>query len=194
MTLITSTCWATVALALATSPLGMASRGDGAAPPRPALLPGVVTPRIPESVRIEHEAIRRELAFATRERGEVGAAARELAKLLQPHFEREEQIALPPLGLVEPLARGEATLEMRAVLPMTDSLRAELPRMLDEHVGIRAATKELERIAGGEGNIRVVRLARQLALHARSEEELLYPMAVLVGDLVRLRTNTAAYR
>jgi hemerythrin superfamily protein len=32
---------------------------------------------------------------------------------------------------------------------------------------------------------RVAELARKLELHARSEEELLYPAAVLVGDLVR---------
>jgi hypothetical protein len=35
-----------------------------------------------------------------------------------------------------PLSRNEFTPEMRAVLPMTDSLRAELGRMLEEHKAI----------------------------------------------------------
>jgi hypothetical protein len=144
--------------------------------------------RIPESIRAEHEAIHEELVRATKAPGPVGAAARELAAVLHPHFVREEEIALPPLGLLAPLARGEFTPEMRGVLSMTDSLRAELPRMLEEHKAIRAATIRLRDVARAEGNTAVGRLAEQLSLHAQSEEELFYPAAVLVGDLVRARS------
>jgi len=143
--------------------------------------------RIPESIHVEHQAIHEELVRATKAPGPVGAAARELAAVLHPHFVREEEIALPPLGLLAPLARGEFTPEMRDVLPMTDSLRAELPRMLEEHKVIRAATSRLGDVARAEGNTAAARLAEQLALHAQSEEELFYPAAVLVGDLVRAR-------
>lgn len=143
--------------------------------------------RIPESLRAEHAEIHAELEHATRARGSVGAAARTLAALLQPHFVREEQIALPPLGLLAPLARGERGSALRSVLPMTDSLRAELPRMLEEHRAIRAATLRLGQAARAARNAPVERLAEKLALHARSEEEIYYPAAVLVGDLVRAR-------
>lgn len=146
--------------------------------------------RIPESMRAEHEEIHAELVRATKVPGPVGEAARSLAAVLHPHFVREEQIALPPLGLLAPLARGEFTPEMRAVLPMTDSLRAELPRMLDEHKAIRAATLRLGEVARAEKNASVAHLAEKLALHAQSEEELFYPAAVLVGDLVRARQPT----
>ena len=142
---------------------------------------------IPGSIRLEHDEIHAALDRATREPGPVGEAARSLAKVLHSHFEREEQIALPPLGLLAPLARGEFTPEMLDVLPMTDSLRAELPGMLSEHVAIRSATAKLDEVARAHGNLSVVRLAEELALHARSEEEILYPAAVLVGDLVRAR-------
>lgn len=147
---------------------------------------------IPESLRIEHHEIHEALVRATKAPGQVGAAARELAGVLDPHFVREEQIALPPLGLLAPLARGEVTPGMRAVLPMTDSLRAELPRMLEEHKAIRAATVRLGDVARAAGNFEVVELAEQLKLHAQSEEELFYPAAVLVGDLVRARTRAPA--
>src|SRR5688572_26128004 len=90
---------------------------------------------IPEAMRAEHEAIHQRLVRATAAPGRTGHAARALAEVLHPHFVREEQIALPPLGLLAPLARGELTPEMTAVLSMTDSLRAELPRMLEEHKG-----------------------------------------------------------
>jgi hypothetical protein len=145
---------------------------------------------IPESIRLEHQEIHEALGRATKAPGRTGEAARALAKVLHPHFVREEQIALPPLGLLAPLARGNATAAMRAVLPMTDSLRAELPRMLQEHVAIRAATMRMRDAARAERNVKVAELAEQLAMHARSEEDVLYPAAVLVGRLVRVESPT----
>jgi hypothetical protein len=104
---------------------------------------------------------------------------------------REEEIALPPLGLLAPLARGEPTANMLDVLPMTDTLRAELPQMLEEHRAIRAATNRLREVARAEGNAEVVKLADKLVLHAQSEEDLFYPAAILVGELVRVRDRDA---
>ena len=146
--------------------------------------------RIPESIRLEHEKIHTELVRATQLSGPVGAAARELAAVLHPHFVREEQIALPPLGLLAALARGEHDAGMQRVLPMTDSLRAELPRMLEEHKAILAATLRLGRVARTAKNESVARLAEDLKVHARSEEEVFYPAAILVGDLVRMHLHT----
>jgi hypothetical protein len=143
---------------------------------------------IPSSMREEHDEIHKSLERATLVAGKVGDAARALAQVLHPHFVREEQIALPPLGLLAPLAKGEFSREMLAVLPMTDSLRSELPRMLAEHTAIHAATTKLKEVARAEGNTAVERLAEQLALHARSEEELFYPAALVVGDMVRARS------
>jgi hypothetical protein len=140
-------------------------------------------------MRVEHAEIHDELVRATRLPGRIGDAARALATILHPHFVREEEIALPPLGLLAPLARGELTAEMRDVLPMTDALRAELPHMLEEHEAIRAATARLAEVARVERDEHVAELARKLALHAQSEEELFYPAAVLVGALVRARMH-----
>ena len=147
---------------------------------------------IPASIRHEHAEIQAELERATKAPGRVGASARALRAVLQPHFEREEQVALPPLGLLEPLSRGENPEDMHAILPLTDSLRAELPQMLAEHVQIRSAVERLGKDARAVGNARVERLAGQLAHHARSEEEILYPSAVLVGEVVRSRLQAGS--
>jgi hypothetical protein len=149
--------------------------------------PDTARARIPASIREEHQEIHDELAGATKLAGRTGVAARALAALLQPHFEREEQIALPPLSLLGPLASGGRVATPAWLLPMTDSLRRELPRMLREHVAIRAATQRLATAAQSEGQTSVVRFTEKLAMHARSEEEVLYPAAVVVGDLVRAR-------
>ena len=142
-------------------------------------------PGIPASLRAEHQEIHERLEAATRLPGATGVAARELAAVLHPHFVREEQIALPPLGLLGPLSRGEFSPAMRDVLPLTDSLRTELPRMLEEHEAIRAATAHLSETARAEKRADAAALAEALALHATSEEELLYPAAILVGDIIR---------
>ena len=126
-------------------------------------------------------------AGLTRAPGRVGSAACELAAVLHPQFVREEQIALPPLALLAPLARGDASPSKRTALPMTDSPRAELPRRLEEHAAIRAATERLLEVAWAAGEARDAGVAEPLVLHARSEEDVLYPAAVLVGDLVRAR-------
>jgi hypothetical protein len=61
----------------------------------------------PASLRTEHEELHRKLAAATKAAGRVGEAARAVIKALHPHFIDEEAFALPPLGLLATLARGE---------------------------------------------------------------------------------------
>jgi hypothetical protein len=142
---------------------------------------------IPAAMKTEHDAIHQQLLRATQAPARTGEAARALAQVLHPHFVREEQIALPPLGLLAPLGRGEFTPAMVAVLPMTDSLRTELPRMLEEHKAIHAATARLGEVARAESNAEAADLATTLAGHAEGEEQLFYPAALLVGEVVRAR-------
>jgi hypothetical protein len=95
--------------------------------------------QIPKPLQAEHEELHATLAQATREPGVVGDAAREVARLLHPHFVREEEFALPPLALLAEIATGRVFPEMAEVLPMTRRLKAELPAMLAEHEQIVGA-------------------------------------------------------
>ena len=142
---------------------------------------------IPQSLQTEHKALHVALTAATQAPGRVGAAAKELAAVLGPHFTREDEIALPPLGLLAPLAAGERPAGMEEALAMADAVRKELPQMLEEHQQIRVATERLRTAARQENLLVHQQFAEDLALHARSEEEVLYPAAILVGDIVRAR-------
>ena len=146
---------------------------------------------IPESIRHEHHEIHLTLVEATKAPGPVGAAAKALARVLDPHFEREEEIALPPLGLVAPLSAGARVSDAvkTQALKMTDALKRELPRMLEEHKTIRAAVDGLRQAAASEKAVRYQQLADQLAHHAQTEEEVMYPTALIVGDLLRARST-----
>jgi hypothetical protein len=139
---------------------------------------------IPAPLRAEHAELHERLVAATGVPGAVGEAAREVARLLHPHFVREEEFALPPLALLAPLARGEARTEMAEVLPMTRHLRAELPQMLAEHRTIVAALEKLRSAASGAGLPQHARFADALIQHAETEEQVLYPAAILVGEAV----------
>lgn len=149
---------------------------------------------IPKSIQVEHNEIHATLVEATKAPGQVGRAATQLAAVLHPHFVREEEIALPPLGVLAALVANDPIPDAveSEVLAMTDALRAELPRMLQEHTHIRAAVGKLRDAARAEQSTRFEKLAEQLALHAQTEEEVLYPAAVLVGDVIRARRSGRA--
>jgi hypothetical protein len=148
--------------------------------------------KIPASIRFEHESLHRELADVSLETGRVGEAARTLAQLMHPHFLREDEYAMPPLGLLAQLARNEVSLDMAEALPLIARLKEELPLMIEEHRAIKGALVQLETVAGEEGKTEIVDFAQRLALHARTEEEILYPAAILVGEILKQRLATAA--
>jgi iron-sulfur cluster repair protein YtfE (RIC family) len=140
---------------------------------------------IPLPLRQEHEELHARLRQVTQADGEVGELARALARLMHPHFVKEDDIALPPLGLLGALAHGDATQQMVDVLALTDRLEAELPAMLAEHGQIVAALERLLEAARRAGRDDVVAFAQQLMQHARIEEDVMYPAAILVGRFVR---------
>ena len=140
---------------------------------------------IPASLKSEHDELHRDLAAATKAPGPVGEAARAVAKLLHPHFVDEEAFALPPLGLLAKLARGEHITEAASVMALTDRLKAELPRMLAEHQTITAALRNLEGEARAAGDEARAHLARKIIAHAQAEEEVMYPAAILVGEYLK---------
>ena len=147
---------------------------------------------IPLPLQHEHEALHERLRQATQAGGEVGEAAKTLARLMHPHFVKEDQIALPPLGLLAALARGEWNAEMAEVLTLTEQLEAELPQMLAEHQSIVAALNKLREAAARAGRGEIVAFAEALVEHARTEEEVMYPAAVMVGQVVLQRLGQRA--
>jgi hypothetical protein len=142
---------------------------------------------IPHSMEVEHEELERELRKGTREGGETEEAAKKVARIMHPHFVKEEDFALPPLGLLPLLSKGRVTPDMKDILLMTDMLKTELNQMLKEHRQILTALKRLVSAAKKERKPEYVRFADRLTLHAKAEEELYYPAAILVGEYVKLK-------
>lgn len=158
---------------------GFAARADGWQASRDTL------DLIPRSIREEHEEIRHALDEAGRAAGEVGEKARALAALMEPHFIKEEELALPPLAILPALVADEPIPEAVRIVSLGTRLEAELPTMLEEHKAIGAAARELATAARAADRPEIEAFAKQLLHHAQSEEEITYPAAIITGRYVR---------
>ncbi len=143
--------------------------------------------KTPLSLRREHEELHADLARAGQVPGRIGEAARAVARIMHPHFLREDEYAMPPLGLLARLAKGPVTADMAVVLPLVARLKEELPLMIEEHRAIMGAVRELAVAAETENDEKYIRFAAELMVHAQMEEEVLYPAAILVGEYVKLK-------
>jgi hypothetical protein len=140
---------------------------------------------IPLPLKNEHEELHEMLRKATKEPGELGDSAKAVAKLMHPHFVKEEEYALPPLGLLRDLSQGKVTPEMKDVLVLTDKLKADLKQMLAEHKLIVDALEKLSTAAKKADKMEYAKFAEALKLHAQTEEEVSYPTAILIGEYVK---------
>lgn len=143
---------------------------------------------VPPSLKAEHDELHAELSRATKAGGRTGQAAEAVARVLHTHFEKEEEYALPPLGLLVDLAKNNDNIEqdIATALRMTDKLEAELPTMLAEHKEIVAALKKLSDAAEKESKPEYAHFAEKLMAHAKAEEEVSYPTALLIGRYLKL--------
>ena len=144
---------------------------------------------IPKAMQIEHEALHSDLAKLTKAGKRTGEAAQKLASVLDPHFQKENEYALPPLGLLVALSEGKFDCTMTAVLQLTDKLQADMPSMLAEHKDITAALTQLRSAASSEKNAEGVKFADELATHAQTEEQITYPTALLIGLYVKEKAH-----
>jgi hypothetical protein len=143
--------------------------------------------KTPRSLREEHEELRQFVHRLGRADSEVGDAARRLERLLETHMQKEENFAAPPLGLLPRLARGDFGPAMADTLAHTDWMKRNLDVMHAEHQMIAGAVEELLKAAGAKAPAEMVTFAEKLLNHARLEEEVLYPAAIVVGEYLKLK-------
>jgi hypothetical protein len=143
----------------------------------------------PLSLKREHEELHGELVAATKAGGKTGIAARAVARTLHPHFVKEEEYALPPLGLLTQLTKGELPPDNETVTAMADKLKQDLSHMLHEHKVIVAELLKLMEAAKSEKKTEYVHLAEKIILHAQNEEEVLYPASILIGEYLKLKAG-----
>ena len=142
---------------------------------------------VPKIVSEEHHALHEELEAAIKAGGKTGEAAKLVEERLAPHYRKEEEYALPQLGLLVELAEGKTSPDAKRAIELSDKLKAELPKMLEEHKSIVEALDALKKAATEEKSEIGLKFVETLSHHAVNEEQVMYPAAILVGEYLKAK-------
>ena len=113
-----------------------------------------------------------------------GKIATKLYELLQHHFKEEEDYVLPPLGSLPQLNQGKQPSNADEIIELTERFKDQMQHMDVEHQMVRAYLNELKTAADKDPE--VLKLVDELNKHARMEEEILFPTALLIGKHLKL--------
>lgn len=148
--------------------------------------------RTPKSLEEEHEELMGALRQSSELDDETGKAVKELLKILEPHFEKEERVAMPVLGALTELVSGEKIDNLKEIADAQRELLNEYKTMFEEHQRIGMLIERAEAEAKRENHQEIAEILEALGHHARVEEEVLYPAALLAGTLAKVMLRNEA--
>lgn len=141
----------------------------------------------PSSIMAEHKELHEALGKVIASGGRTAAEGRNVERLLQPHFAKEERFALPPLVVLPDLASGRVPPNAVEIARMATVLQDDMPAMLAEHRAIGQALDRLHTAALDERKPQAAAFVAHLKAHAKQEEEIFYPAAILAGRYLKLQ-------
>jgi hypothetical protein len=149
----------------------------------------------PSALREEHEEIIGSLNELALLSDKTGKAVKELLEVLQPHFEKEEKLAMPLLGSLSELVSSCNQENLKEISEARQPLLLEYENMFLEHSELKDYIERCQKIAREEGHENVADLRGALAHHARVEEQVLYPAALLASSFAeRMLTENRVSR
>lgn len=143
----------------------------------------MTTLKTPESLTKEYRELFHKLGKLAAEKGETGKEVRELLVVLEPHFEKEEETAMPLLGALRPLSEGKAMGDPSEVTSLHRKFSSEYPGMLEEHKQVKRLINSVREAARKNQDQFALAMMDELEHHAAVEEEVLYPAAMLVAPM-----------
>jgi len=107
---------------------------------------------------------------------------------MQHHFKEEEDFVLPPLGLLPLLTNGKLPEQSKDVIQLCEKLKSQLSHLNVEHQLIKAYMEELMQVANNENHLEIIEFEQELQKHAKIEEEVFFPTAILIGEYLKLKS------
>jgi hypothetical protein len=144
------------------------------------------------ALRFGHDQIRAGFVRVSYERGRVAHEALALARVCLPHFEREEEVLLPVLGVLRGFVCGEFRSEMAAIRPAIAAFREWRDYLDRQHDAVALALESFLYAAQKARNAEAVEVAYALKAHEWMETEAIYPAAALVAAYANERAGYAA--
>lgn len=146
-------------------------------------------PKIPQSLQHGHENLLIEIKELIKSGGKIGEKAKVLNDAMKPHFDKEENFALPPLGLLIALSEGSWEIDKTEAIKMADTLKEKFNEMAQDHKDILKMLDELKVIAEEENNIHAKIFVKNLKVHAELEDQVLYPATLLIGNYLKNKST-----
>lgn len=141
--------------------------------------------KVPKSVIHGHANLVLEMNEVISIDGRIGEKARQLRDTMVPHFKKEEEYALPPLGLLLAFTEQNWEINSEEAIKMAESLESRLSEMKDDHKAIIEVVNQLKAIGEEEGNFIVKMFVKDITLHMELEDEVLYPATILIGNYLK---------
>lgn len=145
-------------------------------------------PEVPSSIKAEHQYLLDKIYKISLFQDSTGRVAIKLNELMQHHFNEEEDYVLPPLGLLPLLSTGKLPEQSKEVIVLTEKLKSQLSHMSAEHQLIKAFMDELILVASKENHPEIIEFEKEIHKHANTEEEILFPTAILIGEYLKLKS------
>ena len=136
----------------------------------------------------EHKEIHEKLESIVSSTGNTAGVAKEVQSVMQPHFEEEDRLSIPVLGVLLPYVNGTLTEEAKdQAIQLSQQFKQKYPTMLEEHKQIVTALSKLESTAISENRQDVLSFISQLRNHGMNEEQVTYPATIVIGELLELK-------
>ncbi len=140
----------------------------------------------PSSVKKEHEYLLDLIRQFSTEKDSAGRTANKILVTMEHHFSEEESYVLPPLGILPQLAKREVPAYSDSILALIKKFRTNSAHMIAEHQLINAYIEEWLNTDGANRQ-EILFFKNELEAHARLEEEVLFPAAILIGEYLQLK-------
>jgi len=144
---------------------------------------------IPLVILKDHQYFLEKLELATFYGDSTGFYARGLYEVMEFHFKEEEDYVLPLLGILPILAGGEFPENAGEIILLSEKSRKNSAVMLAEHQMITHFLGQMMLAAAREGHEELSGFDEALHKHSALEEEVLFPMVVVIGDYLKLKQS-----
>jgi hypothetical protein len=150
------------------------------------------TTDVTAALRFGHDQIRAGFVRVSYEPGRVAHEALALARVCLPHFEREEEVLFPVLGVLRGLVSGEFRPDMAALRPAIAAFREWHDDLDRQHDAVALALESFLYAAQKARIAEAIEVAYALKAHEWMEKEAIYPAAALVAAYTHERAGYAA--
>jgi hypothetical protein len=107
--------------------------------------------------------------------------------LFKQHLQREEEFILPPLTLLQHLADGKVSPDMKWAIAMSDRVKAEREKTYEQHTQITDAMNALADAARKAHDASALEFAQSAVTDSLNDLELLEPMSIVIGDYLKAK-------